>query len=234
MRHEDVGINFRIATLPTVFCLILAALVQAPLGSAAMPDDYARFDAAPSWYTLPAHGLLVVFDQIAPGLGWVGAMVLPLLAGFFLIGIAATEADLRTARIGMSAMAVIFGLPTLTVLNRAAPLIGTRDPAGDAVPNAPVAAPDVQNASLAAKGRTAFNAGPCAGCHGKDGVGTPGGPSLIRSHVRHPEAEYYIKYITNPKSVKPTSTMPAFPNTKKEELDAIAEFLRFPISTAMN
>ena len=217
-----------VPALSALVALVLAAAVTAPLGSAATAADYGRFDAKPSWYTVPMHGLLVWGDRAISGGGWLGAAVVPTLFAAALLGLALyRKASPKAGR----AVLLLFGgaglLAALTSGGEYAPLVGTRDPVlRPTVARKTGAAP--QDRGLAARGRTVFAAQGCNGCHGADGLKGVGGPSLKDVGREHPDADYYIRYVRNPQSVEKGSTMPAYPNLKGDELAALAEFLRFP------
>ncbi len=212
---------------PALVALLLGIVVAAPFGSAATPDDYGRFDAKPSWYTVPMHGLLVWGDRLVPGGGWIGAALLP---GLFVAGLLALPL-LKKAKPGVGrgvigGIVAILAAATLTSGGQFASLVGTRDPrVRTAVQPTKVESKDVL---LATKGRALFKAQNCNGCHGEDGLKGGGGPSLANLWKEHPDAEYTMAYVKNPQSVEKGSTMPAFGNLKEPELRALAEFLRFP------
>ena len=117
-----------------------------------------------------------------------------------------------------------------------APLTGTRDPLEDALParqlNGPVVKTEspkepVQDDVLATQGAEIF-ATACIGCHGKNLDGTASGPDIRKVFIRHPDVEYYVKFIKDPKSVKPSTMMPGFDDIPEPKLRALAEYLRFP------
>lgn len=213
--------------VPAGAALALALLVAAPLGSAAMFDDYGRFDAKPSWYTVPMHGLLVWGDRVVPGGGWIGAALVPGLIAFVLLALPFLKKTKPGLVRGLLiAFGILGALAAITSGGEYAPLVGTRDPKlrPAVVARSPVGAKEV---ALAAKGRSLFRAQNCNGCHGEDGLKGVGGPSLKNVWKEHSEADYYVRYIKNPQSVEKGSTMPAYPGLKEEELRAMAEFLRF-------
>lgn len=213
---------------PAALALLLAIVVPSPLGSAATAPDYGRFDAKPSWYTIPMHGLLVWGDRLVPGGGWIGAALIPALFGLALLALPFVRRKGlglgRAVLLGFGGLGVV---AALTAGGAFAPLTGTRDPrALPAVSSgAPVGKKDV---TLATKGRALFAAQGCNGCHGTDGLKGTGGPSLKDVGREHPDADYYVRYIANPQSVDKGSTMPAYPQLSRGELGALAEFLRFP------
>lgn len=217
------------AVLSIAAALVLAVLVAAPFGTAATPDDYGRFDAKPSWYTAPMHGLLVWGDRIMAGGGWLGAALVPGLIAAGFVGLAALKKPkpglARGFLLGVAALGIV---ATLTSGGEVAALTGTRDPRVRVAAVTPPAAERVQDKAMAAQGKTLFAAQGCESCHGKDGLKGVGGPSLKDVWKEHPEAEFYEKYVQNPAAMEKGSTMPAYPQLKKEELRQLAEFLRFP------
>lgn len=214
--------------LPAALALFFALVVASPLGSPATSADYGRFDAKPSWYTVPMHGLLVWGDRLVPGGGWIGAALVPALVGAVLVALALVrKASPKAGRVVLLGFGGLGFVATITSGGEFAPLVGTRDPR---VRPTLVAkgGPGVQDKALAAQGRTTFAATGCNGCHGTDGLKGVGGPSLKDVGREHSDADYYMRYVKNPQAVEKGSTMPAYPNLKPEELRAIAEFLRFP------
>ena len=205
--------------IPALVALGLALIVSSPLGTAAGPDDYGLYDAKPSWYTVSMHGLLVWG-------GWKGAVLVPAVFGLLLASLPLWKPKPGVARAILVAFGGLGIAASLLSGGAFAPLVGTRDPLGVAIGPA-IAQKEPQDVKLAARGRTLYGEQGCAGCHGKDGLQALNGPSLANVWKRHPEADYYTRYIHEPQSVKKGSTMPAYPNLKPEELRALAEFLRF-------
>jgi mono/diheme cytochrome c family protein len=209
--------------------LVIALTIQRPLGTAATEADFNRYNALVSWYTWPLHGSLEAFNRLNPSLGFIGTAVIPTLFVLFLL--AAPMLSKRVANAGVQFIFVAFLAYFLGVGfafgGAFAPLTGTRDPAGQVVSNPDKPANPI-DAVLAARGKEVFNAESCAGCHGKDGLKATGGPKLDQVHKDHSDAEWYIEFIKNPKSKKPNSTMPGFPDMEEDKLKAMAEFLRQP------
>jgi len=213
--------------LSALAALALAVLLAAPFGTAATPDDYGRFDAKPSWYTAPMHGLLVWGDRLMTGGGWIGAALVPGLIGAAMVGLGFLKKPKPAVARGLLAGFALLGLlATITSGGEVASLTGTRDPKVR-VAAVPPAVAQVQDKVMAAKGKALFAAQGCAGCHGQDGLKGTTGPSLKDLWKEQPEASYYERYVKNPASVQPGSTMPAYSNLKQEELRQLAEFLRF-------
>jgi len=68
----------------------------------------------------------------------------------------------------------------------------------------------------------------CVGCHGADLKGGQGAPNLMTVYQRHRDADWYIRFLKDPKSVKPGSTVTEMTHLTEEELVQLAEFLRKP------
>ena len=69
----------------------------------------------------------------------------------------------------------------------------------------------------------------CINCHSVGSRGGKIGPNLIERNVIETRgAEYFKKYVLNPQSMNPKSTMLAFNVTNKEDIvDHVIEFLKF-------
>lgn len=213
--------------VPAFVALAIAVAVPSPLGSPATPLDYGRFDAKPSWYTLPMHGLLVWGDRLVKGGGWIGAALLPGLFVLALILLPMMKKVKPGPVRGTLAFAILLtAAAAFTSGGRFARLTGSRDPKDR--PAVAKKTTERQNTALAAVGRALFRDQGCAGCHGQDGLKGVSGPSLKDVWQEHPDADFYIRYIRAPQSVEKGSTMPAFENLKPDELRALAEFVRFP------
>ena len=65
----------------------------------------------------------------------------------------------------------------------------------------------------------------CQGCHTINGVGGKVGQDLTHIGSSHPDVEWQIKHLKDPRSVHPESTMPAFSTLPENELEALAEYL---------
>lgn len=227
--NRNEGVRWPLAWIGPAIPLALAFLVRSPLGSPATSADYQAFAARSSWYVWPLHGLLALFGRISPSLGWVGAMVVPglFLVLLLLLPLFARKLSDGTVRAGLSAFLTLFFVAAFGFGGSFAPLTGTRDPVVAAT-TAPASATSRPDPVLASKGRDLFNRMECADCHGKDGANGSEGPTLTQVFRRHPEQDYYIRYVQNPTSVNPDSTMPAFKSLTPDQLKQLADFLRTP------
>lgn len=213
-----------LALLPTLAVLAVAMSLPSPTGIAATQGDYASYDATVSWYVWPMHGAMTAMESLAPGYGWVGSALLPgLLVGFLLL-LPLVQPKVAIARTTLLAFLVIFGIASLTHGGPVAPISGPQEPARSS-DTAPAKAIDSE---LARQGRELFNKVGCVGCHGRDGAAPKSAPRLTKVWEKHSDAEWYMRFIRDPKQVEPDSIMPAFPKLSDEELRALAEFLRNP------
>jgi len=92
------------------------------------------------------------------------------------------------------------------------------------------------NSVFAADGEALFKAN-CSNCHKPDADYT--GPALQGWSKRQPNLEWHYKWVANPSKMiasdpyakalfekwKPSGVMPAFPNLKKDEIDAIFKYI---------
>ncbi|AIE83856.1 quinol-cytochrome c reductase, fused cytochrome b/c subunit [Fimbriimonas ginsengisoli Gsoil 348] len=214
--------------LPAALAASLAFAVPSPFGSIATPADFDAFADKVSWYVWPLHGAMRLFERASSSAGWIGAILLPgLLVGFlFLLPFIGKRISLAWVRGILAGAGLLLIVGALGFAGSFAPLTGTRDPVANASGSGQPAT-NIDKA-MAERGRAAFNKVGCADCHGKDGASGSGGPTLTKSWQRHNDSDYYVRYIHNPQSVKPDSTMPAFPKLTDVELHELAEYLRSP------
>ena len=208
---------------PIVIALLLS-LLPAPSGPLATAADFQAFDARPSWYTLPLHGLLRMFDAV--GAGWIGAMVIPgaLVAFLFALPLLAKRLSYSAIRAVVGVFGLVTVVATVGWAGMSAPISGPQLVATQA----PVEASFVPiDRELARRGKDLFSSKGCIGCHTSHGVGT-GSISLEGVGKRQPGREWYLRFIRNPQSVRPGSTMPAQSGLIDEELAALADFVRQP------
>ncbi|HVL39834.1 MAG TPA: cytochrome b N-terminal domain-containing protein [Fimbriimonadaceae bacterium] len=204
--------------------IILAVALDAPAGSPATEADFTSYDARVGWYVWPMHGALNAFQRLGPGLGWIGAALIPgLFVGFLfaLPWMAHRFARPLVTWIYLSFVAA-FGFLALVFGGLPAPITGNQDPPAQAVGSGNV---PLSDAGTAQHGRELFNSLPCSGCHGDDARGGAVKLNLAQVRQRHRSFESLMKFIQDPRSVRPGSTMPAFPQLGEEERRALAEFL---------
>jgi cytochrome c551/c552 len=213
------------AWAPLVLAGLAMLMAPAPLGAQASAADYGAYDAQVSWYTWPLHGALNLFSRISPSLGWLGGGLLPGLFAVFVLAapFIARRLPARVVQGIFAGFCAVFLFAALFFGGRPAPLTGNRDPVPSTRSHIPATPVDKV---LYAKGRDFFNTKGCSGCHGKDGRNPNGSPNLYGIAAKlGSDPQWYMKFIHEPHSVKPTSTMPPFPHLKEDETRAIAEFL---------
>lgn len=212
--------------LPLSVALLMAFAVGAPVGEPATPLDANGFDALPGWYVWPMHGAMKALDSFAPGWGWLGAFVLPGLVGgaLFLMPFGADRLPRRVVLGGIGALGLVLVVAGAIFGGRPASLIADEMAS---VESTVTGRPEATRPELAALGEALFRSRGCTRCHGIDGGRGSGGPDLTFVHRKHPDADWYRRFVRNPRSVRPNSTMPAF-KLADEDLSALAEFLRRP------
>ncbi len=218
-----------IASGSAVIAALLAAILQMPhLGPVATAGDSASYIAKPEWYILPMHELLDFVTGINPSMGFIGTMVIPGIA-ILLVALAPWIGTGKPGKKPIYGIALgcllVFGVGILS-------LIGAKDMAKPAGPNIYVVGtyskgPSVKlDADLVAMGKKLVNQQGCLNCHsiGNQGSGN-GGPDLVGTASRHPDLQWQIDHLSNPKSMSPGSTMPAFSKIGQGNLKAIGEYL---------
>ena len=75
-----------------------------------------------------------------------------------------------------------------------------------------------------ARARTLINSLGCKGCHLFEGSGGSLGPPLDRIGLRLDSAQISRKLV-DPKGTDPQSTMPAFDQLDRDDLETLADFL---------
>ncbi len=211
----------------TALALILALAMRPKLGLPATDADYLNYNAKPEWYILPMHVLLGYASGIRPSVGFLGSMGVPGLAGALV---------LVAPWIGRREKKPIFGIALGTCLlllvvgTSATDLSETAAPAGPNVyndgPKPGQATPAAQlDPALVSQGQKMFSKQGCANCHTVAGKGGNAGPVLDGTGTRHPDLNWQVSHLSNPKSEVPTSTMPAFAYLGAASVKAIAEYL---------
>jgi uncharacterized membrane protein/mono/diheme cytochrome c family protein len=65
----------------------------------------------------------------------------------------------------------------------------------------------------------------CMDCHKMNGQGGRSGPDLTYAGRLHPDVEWQIEHLKNPKSKVPGSSMPAYDDLSRDDLRALATYL---------
>lgn len=216
--------------LPIVALAALALIFAPPLGLKAGSDDFTSYNAFVSWYTWPLHGSLQAFTKLSLSLGWVGFAGIPGLFVAFLAILPIIGRKLKKAvPQGVFILFILFfGFAGLAFGGPIAKLVGNRDPAAEQV--AIIHGEKLEGAALAqrlaeaAAGRGLFNSIGCSGCHGENGDSGSVGPTLTNEGSKE-SIDWLERFIRNPKSLRPASTMPSFGDQSKEEIRKIAEWV---------
>lgn len=206
--------------------LALAALWRVPLGEGAKAADFNAYGATVNWYAWPLHGALRAFEAISPGLGWIGALVLPAAFAAYLFYI--PKLCVKVTQVFAQAVFVLacalFLLAGVTFGGWPAnPFARNDPPRKEASAGGP--ALTEADAALYDAGKELFRANGCGSCHGMGGRSSGAGPDLGGIPESPKPLEWYMNWIRNPAKVRPSATMPAFPNLNDQQLRALAVYL---------
>lgn len=209
--------------LPIVAVLATAFALPGPSGSLASAADFASNNAEPSWYVLPMHAMLLFFDSLYRGAGWIGMVVIP-----GVVGLAVATLPFWTKKMpewGRRAI-LLGGIATPAILiyffaGKAAPITGSQD-IREIVSEK---ATEPIDTALAEKGALIFNLD-CAGCHGSKGTGTDLAPAVTGQAKKGHDRVWIIRFVTNPQAVRSGSTMPRLTNLSESQIIAVSEYVR--------
>ena len=224
----------RLLALVPIFILLLVAIaVKPPLGNPAQKLDFGEYNAYVSWYTWPMHGMLKLFENFSSSAGWIGFAVVPGLFVAFLFLVPVLDKLIK--RVGIQVTFAIFAVGFLGAGFKyggpIAALTGNRDPAPNNLATGPkrkVTPPNSAQLALIHQGQSLFNSIGCSGCHGQNGTNGSSGPNLTQLWQMHNTA-WFAKYMHNPRSINPNSTMPAFSSLSATQRNQIGTFLSYPM-----
>jgi mono/diheme cytochrome c family protein len=201
---------------------VWAALSSAPLGPEATSDNLAGFKAKSEWYVSPLHGLIFLPPFNQARFEPVATAVLPTLAVGLLAALPflARREGSKLRRRGFVvslAAAGAVGSGALAVYGGAMDRTAVLQPSADSRP--PV------DRKLVVAGVKLYDKLGCAGCHKINGVGGTICPDLSDEGKIRPDRQWQIDHLINPSSKVPGSTMPAYPDLKRHEVAALAEYM---------
>ncbi len=213
----------------TLASLILSIFFHgAPLGEPATEYDLTSSNARPMWYVLPAHASLMVFENINPGLGWIGAIVLPSLFILLLMSIpffANRHAKLPLPFSKLVSLMIVFCLILMWVSYGKS----VQNPFSEETLetfNKQLRTSSPIDEDLMQKGRQVFIDANCMMCHKVGDEGDENlGPNLGSIGDKYTEPDWYIEMLPDPPS-RGLHRMPSFDDLSPENLRAIAEYLR--------
>jgi mono/diheme cytochrome c family protein len=216
------------ALIPGLLAFALAAGLEAPHGVPAGADDFAAGGARPMWYVLPLHAALLQFESWSPTLGWVGAVLAPLVLGVALASLPLMIKGERPA----STVGKLLAILGVVCLGLAVASAGSRvqmphvaEPAFSDVTKPPAADTPIDPV-LQAIGEKLFETAKCITCHrlGKRGDATIG-PVLDGIGTRRPDPDFYLLLFRDPEAAG-APRMPKMSDLSQEQMRALAEYLR--------
>jgi ubiquinol-cytochrome c reductase cytochrome b subunit len=192
----------------------LALQYGAPLEEIADPTT-TTYVPRPEWYFYFLFELLwffpgkwtVIATFWIPTLGFLLLLVLPFLDR------GPARNPLRRPVASVAATAVFAGVLFLTYMGATAPA-----PPGRAPVELAKLSPEFQ------KGREVYDAQGCSACHILKGAGSAAGPELTKVGARR-DVEWLKRFIKNPVSISPNSTMPPYLGLSEDDLNALANYL---------
>ncbi|MFQ5690536.1 MAG: cytochrome b N-terminal domain-containing protein [Gemmatimonadota bacterium] len=197
------------AMMLTFALLLLVALrVGAPLEAPADPTN-TGYVPRPEWYFLPLFQLLRFFPGSAESLVAVG---LPALGVLILLALPWWSRPLLDRPWGRASLLGAGGLAVVGVL-------------GLGLAGAEGGKPSLTKPPLAvARGRLLFDELGCPNCHSIRGLGGVVGPDLTIVGLRRPDSAWLATHLRDPRSIVPTSPMPALP-LEGESMRDLVSFL---------
>jgi nitric oxide reductase subunit C len=75
------------------------------------------------------------------------------------------------------------------------------------------------------RGQQVYQAQGCSVCHGINGIGGTSGPDLTHVGASGKDAAWHLKHLKDPRSVVPTSAMPAYGGVPEADLKELADYL---------
>lgn len=218
----------------SVFFAILVSLILsmfchgAPLGYPATEYDLTSSKAQPMWYVLPAHASLMILENINPGLGWIGAIVLPSLFILLLMSIpffAKRQEKLTLVFSKLASIIIVFCLILMWASYGKSVQNPFREEALEIFKKQLRTSLPIDE-DLMQMGRQVFIDANCMTCHKVGDEGDENlGPNLGSIGDKYTEPDWYIEMLPDPPS-KGLHRMPSFDDLSTENLRAIAEYLR--------
>jgi ubiquinol-cytochrome c reductase cytochrome b subunit len=201
----------------------LALFYKTPLEEQATAEALKSYTARSEWYVMPLHALTVLppFNQVI--FEPIATMILPGLLIAILAAVPLIDRNPRTGarkrtRVVLVSAAGVFIIGGLTAYG----FYADKQAEANAPPKPPKVVIDTK---LADAGKVLYDKNGCAACHAIAGKGGKSAPDLTKAGVAQPDRQWQIDHLVKPTSKVPSSTMPAYPNFKPDELKAFAEYL---------
>ncbi len=208
----------------------MAWFLKTPLEKEATATNLEGYAALSEWYVLPLHALTLIPPFNSVKFEPLATFVLPVLLFTLLIVLPFVDRNpSRTLRkrpaaalLGALTLAGTVGLTFISVVTEhpaSAPTATAPDATGAAATAATV------NAVLAEQGKLVYKAQGCAGCHSIAGKGGKAGPDLAHAGKAQPDRKWQTEHLIKPTSKAPGSSMPAYAQLKKSDLEGLAEYM---------
>ncbi len=213
--------SWGLAIILIVTIMAISGVMGAPtLDLTPTASDFAGGPQPPEWYVYPLHGMLRLFQGMSPSVTFVGTMVIPGLALVCLLLLPwldrSSSGGLGKALAGIGVVAI--ALLSVMGYNSATAALATES---DPPPPSKLSV----NPELIDKGRALFGKANCSACHKLAGKGGIVGPPLDNEGGRHPDLQWQMDHLKDPKKMSPGSTMPSQSQYSNEDLTALANYL---------
>lgn len=212
----------------------LAHFTRTPLEQEATAENLQGYVARAEWYVMPLHALIEIPPFNNAALEPIATVLLPgaLITALILLPFLDRSPERRLRR---RPFALIAGVLTLTAAialsvyslwkeQPPASAPSGSSPAGQQAAPPPAEAGGL-NLERVAQGKKLYEAQGCGGCHRIAGQGSQTGTDLTAIGRRRPDREWHIAHLVDPKTKIPGSPMPSYAHLKREELEALAEYL---------
>jgi len=205
----------------------MAIFLRTPLEKEATAANLEGYAAMSEWYVLPLHALTLIppfntvqfeplVTAVLPGLFFGALFVLPFIDRNPARALRKRPA---AAAFGMLTVAGLLGLFVFAYITERPPAEQATTPAAAT----PVSAGP--SAQQIAAGIKIYKDQGCDACHAISGKGGAAGPDLTHAGKLQPDRQWQIDHLKKPDSKVPGSTMPAYAQLKKEELEALADYM---------
>jgi ubiquinol-cytochrome c reductase cytochrome b subunit len=212
----------------------LAHFTRTPLEQEATTENLQDYVARAEWYVMPLHALIQIPPFNNAALEPIATVVLPGALVTVLLTLPFLDHN-PERRLRKRPFALVAGILTLTsAIALSAYSTWKEQPPASARPGSsppvqqpspPVASAGGLNPQRVAQGKRLYEAQGCGACHRIAGQGNQTGTDLTAIGKRRPDRNWHIAHLMDPKTKIPHSPMPSYSHLKREELQALAEYL---------
>lgn len=225
-KRESSALPWKVGMAFLLVPVCLSFVLKSPSGVAAQASDFALSRALPSWYTAPLHAAQAQWGEWINGGSWLGVALFPgcLLLALVLAPILSRRFTVRSVRVLIGVLCLPMALPSVLQFPKVAAPFGDQQVVQSELGSKGQVQPI--NPLLATKGEALFQRLGCTGCHGARGEGSRSAPNLQKLYLQKPSTDQLVQFLRDPTQKNPGSIMPKFGSQPREDLMAVAEYLR--------